>query len=418
MRTKNLFGLKHATFDPGMYVCFYRNGELMKEGEGLSFYYLPSVTSIVAVPTTSEEVPFILQESTRDYQNVTVQGQVSFRVEDPKQVAGLFNFSLDPLTMAYISEDPSNLSQRVINTVQVLIKKELEQLTLKEAIRSTDLLAQEVTEGIRKGGVLGEMGLSIVGFSILAVKPSKEMARALEAETREIILKEADDALYARRNASVEQERKIKENELGTQLAIELKEREIKESEQNTALAMERKEREIQEVKQEAELEVQRQQHLLREEEASFTIAREREQQKQQHLLKEQETDFKLIQERETQRSRLETRQEQQEKLQKLKALDMKFNVIQEKENCELVKLKAANTREETEARILGMTAVMKNLETLDPATIQALAMGSLEPQKILALAMKALGENAARIGNLSITPDILGDLLKVAEAK
>ena len=53
---------------------------------------------------------------------------------------------------------------------------------------------------------------------------------ALEAETREKILKESDDAIYLRRNSSVEQERKIKENELNTEIAVENKKKQIKEA--------------------------------------------------------------------------------------------------------------------------------------------------------------------------------------------
>ena len=72
--------------------------------------------------------------------------------------------------------------------------------------------------------------LEIVGFSVLAVKPTPETARALEAEAREQLLKEADEAIYRRRNSAVEQERAIKENELNTENAIELKKRQIRET--------------------------------------------------------------------------------------------------------------------------------------------------------------------------------------------
>ena len=50
-------------------------------------------------------------------------------------------------------------------------------------------------------------------LTVLAVQPNKDTSRALEAETREKILKMSDDAIYERRNASIEQERGVKENE-------------------------------------------------------------------------------------------------------------------------------------------------------------------------------------------------------------
>ena len=67
--------------------------------------------------------------------------------------------------------------------------------------------------------IRGEPICSVTNINILSILPNKETARALEAETRENILREADDAVYKRRNAAVEQERKIKENELNTQIA-------------------------------------------------------------------------------------------------------------------------------------------------------------------------------------------------------
>ena len=47
------------------------------------------------------------------------------------------------------------------------------------------------------------------------------MGKALEAEYREGLQQRADQAIYARRAAAVEQERRIKENELNTQVLLE-----------------------------------------------------------------------------------------------------------------------------------------------------------------------------------------------------
>ncbi len=89
---------------------------------------------------------------------------------------------------------------------------------------------ETILGGIRKHPEVEALGLEILGLAILAIRPNADTARALEARAREEILKEADDAIYARRNASVEQERIIKENELSTEIAIENKKREIREA--------------------------------------------------------------------------------------------------------------------------------------------------------------------------------------------
>ena len=53
------------------------------------------------------------------------------------------------------------------------------------------------------------------------------MAKALEAEYRETLLRKADMAISARRAAAVEEERKIKENELNTEITLEEQRRQL-----------------------------------------------------------------------------------------------------------------------------------------------------------------------------------------------
>lgn len=77
------------------------------------WYFAPS-TSIVVVPTASTNEPFIFPEVTSDFQEVTVQGQITYRVADPKRTAALLNFTLGPKG-TYASEDPQKLSQRLID---------------------------------------------------------------------------------------------------------------------------------------------------------------------------------------------------------------------------------------------------------------------------------------------------------------
>src|ERR1700744_3458992 len=85
------------------------------------------------------------------------------------------------------------------------------------------------------------VGLEVLGLSILAIRPTPETARALEAETREKIFREADEAVYSRRNAAVEQERAIKENELNTEIAVENKKRQIRETQMESERAVQEK---------------------------------------------------------------------------------------------------------------------------------------------------------------------------------
>ena len=85
----------------------------------------------------------------------------------------------------------------------------------------------------------------MLGFSVLAIKPTPETAKALEAEARERLLRESDDAIYNRRNNAVEQERKIRENELNTEVAVQTKQRQIEETKLTAQIALEEQRRQL-----------------------------------------------------------------------------------------------------------------------------------------------------------------------------
>jgi len=256
-----MFGIKFAKFQPNIYVLKYKRGAVVDEGLGLSFFYYTPTTSLVAVPISSMESPFIFEETTKDFQVITIQGQVSFRITDVKRISGLLNYTLNATGKGYISDDPDKLAQRIINIAHVLLKKEVSELTLKQALTSTEDLTRHINEAIQTQREIVLLGVEVLGLSILAILPTKETARALEAEAREQILKEADDAIYTRRNASVEQERTIKENELNTEIAVE------------------RKKRQIRETQMEAEQAVQEKRHQLEEDQMVFNIKLEQQKQ-------------------------------------------------------------------------------------------------------------------------------------------
>jgi hypothetical protein len=79
----------------------------------------------------------------------------------------------------------------------------------------------------------------VLDVSVGSIKSDPEMAKALQAEAREQLLKEADEAIYARRNASVELERTIKENEFKTEVIVAEKQRLVSETKMAGDIAVE-----------------------------------------------------------------------------------------------------------------------------------------------------------------------------------
>lgn len=273
----------------------------------------------------SQDIPFMFGEITEDFQEVTIQGQVTCKVSNVHALTSMLNYSLNA-DREYSSDDPDKLQRRVISMVQVLLRKELAKIPLREAINAAQTVAKAIEDELASSESIMSLGIEIIGFSIIAIKPNKETARALEAETREVLLQKADDAVYLRRNAAIEQERMIKENELKTETAIEEKKRKMREA-------------------------------------------------------------------------------------------DMLGKIVLEKKNEELVALVVENNKKEADAKAYAIETSMGAISKIDSKTIQALAMVGMDPAQLIATSFKQLSENANKIGQLNITPDLLSQLLSTDNA-
>ena len=258
-----MFGIRYLKADPNQYVIYYRNGKIRRSGPGLAFFYYKPTASIAVVPIGSADVPFIFNEISADFQPITVQGQFTYRVKDSELVASLLNYTIKGAVNAYLTQDPEKLPQRLVNLVQILTRAELQALPLRRAIHASDEVSAAVFEKLVASEELSAMGAEALSLSIQAIKPTPEMARALEAEAREGLLGQADQAVYDRRNAAVEQERRIKENELNTEIAVEDKKRQIRETKVEADLAVEAKERQVHEARLASQIHLEQERNQL-----------------------------------------------------------------------------------------------------------------------------------------------------------
>jgi hypothetical protein len=305
---------------PTTYVIHYQRGRVRREGAGLAFVYYSPTSSIVAIPVGSADLPFVFTELTSDFQTVTVQGQLTYQVTDPRRLASVLDFSLDARGQ-HASDDPQKLGERLVNAAQIQAHAVVQHLTLREVLVSTDAIVNQVLAGLRANEAVQMLGVTILGLTIVAIKPTPEIGRALEAEAREGLQRESDQAIYERRNAAVEQERRIKESELQTEIAVQEKQRQIRETRMSADIAIEQ------------------------------------------------------------QRSDL------------------------------LVK-KTENERVEADSRAYALSATLAPVRDLDWRTLLAVSAGGTDPKLMIALAFREMAENAGKIGSLTVTPDLLSQLM------
>jgi len=241
-----MFGIRYARFEQGQYVFRYKKGRVIAQGEGLSFFYYAPATSLVCVPVSSADAPFMITDTSVDFQAVFIQGQLSYRISDPEKTAKMLNYSINNKNLSYISEDPEHLSERLVNLVLIAVKAAVKNLPLRDAIVASDDVANKACLSLRENKMVKDLGVEVLSLSIAAIKPNPETAKALEAETREAILKESDQAIFQRRNYAVEQERIIRESELNTEIAVEHKNREIQDTKLETKRLAQQKQLQMQ----------------------------------------------------------------------------------------------------------------------------------------------------------------------------
>lgn len=321
-----MLGLRFIKVGPTTYLLHYKNGAVRREGTGLAFYYFAPTSTLATVPMGSVDVPFVFNEITADFQQVTVQGQLTYRVVDPKKLANVLNYTVHP-NGRYISNDPEKLSERLVAWCQVLTSGVTQKLALRQVLVAFESMSQQVLAGLQAAEGVKMLGLEILGLSILSIAPTPETAKALEAEAREALQRKSDEATYARRNAAVELERKIKESELNTELMVEEKLRQKRETKVAADIAIE----------------------------------------------------------------------EQRKKL---------------------VAIQAENDQKEADSRAYGVEALLKPVRGVDWRILMAVSGGKWDAKTHMAMAFRDLAENAQKVGELNISPDLLAALTRDGETK
>jgi hypothetical protein len=222
------------------YALHFQQGVIRREGLGLAFFFYAPTATIAAIPMGSTDAPFAFVESTADFQQATVQGQLTYRIVDPKKAAALLDFRVNSHT-DYLGDGPTKLQERLVKAAQVAARAITQSQPLTEVLTSATTIGASVATALKSNDELASLGVEILSVAILSLKPTPEMARALEAETREALQGKSDEAIFARRNAAVEQERRIKQSELDTELAVEDKKRQIREAQISADIVIEQK---------------------------------------------------------------------------------------------------------------------------------------------------------------------------------
>jgi regulator of protease activity HflC (stomatin/prohibitin superfamily) len=220
--------LRHLRSEPTSHVLRYTKGRLTDEGPGLAFWFRAIHTAVAEVPIDDRELPFVFRVRSADFQEVAVQGAVTFRVTQPKNLAQRIDFTLDLGTGRWSQAPLEQVAGLLTQLAQQLVNDELGRLALRAVLaRGVAPVRKRLEDGLAAEPALVELGLQLVAVRVADVSPAAEMEKALRQPTREQIQQQADQATFERRALAVEKERAIAENELNNRIELTRREEQL-----------------------------------------------------------------------------------------------------------------------------------------------------------------------------------------------
>ncbi len=219
---------RHLRAEPNQYILHYRKGNLARSGAGLAYWFLPLSAAVAQVPVEDIETTFVLKERSADFQEITLQATLTYRVVDPEKAAQRINFSLSLESGGWVEQPLRRLENLWAHWCRHPARACLIGMPVAEIMRAGADEARDALERALRGNAeIEAMGLSLVSVQVDRAAPTAEMEKALQTPTREAIQQKADEATFQRRAMAVEKERAIKENELETEIELARRQEEL-----------------------------------------------------------------------------------------------------------------------------------------------------------------------------------------------
>jgi regulator of protease activity HflC (stomatin/prohibitin superfamily) len=223
------FGIvRHVRAEPSSHVIQHRKGRVHRSGRGVASWFLPLSTALAEVPVDDRELSFLFHGRSSDFQDVTTQGIITYRVALPETTAERIDFSIDLRTGVHLKQPLEKLASFLTEQAQQFAWAYVVRTPVRELLVSGQAkVRQDIIAGFEQERELEVLGLEIVSVRVSSIKPTADLEKALETKTREKIQQEADEAMFERRALAVEKERAIAENELQNRIELAIREEQL-----------------------------------------------------------------------------------------------------------------------------------------------------------------------------------------------
>ena len=255
MATIRNFGLfAQLRSEASSHIIRYRSGRPVRSGRGLAFWFMPQRSSIAELPMDDREMGLFVKGRSQDFQDVAVQGRISWRVAEPERLAARVDFTIGLVTGERRGEPLDQIEGRIAG----LAHQAAAQYLIEQPVRALldaglEPLRQRIESALDGASALGDIGVEIITVRLSSIAPSSELERALQTPTFEALQQKADEATFERRALAVDKERAIAENELANRIELAKREKQLIAEEADNARARAVSEAEAGQVEADAE---------------------------------------------------------------------------------------------------------------------------------------------------------------------
>lgn len=218
---RNLLWIRHLRAETSSHVLAYRKGVLRQKGRGLAFWFWPMHAAIAEIPIDDRDQAFLFAARTRDFQEITVQGVITYRLTSAELVAERIDFSIDLRTGTHRKQPLDQLAALLTGLAQQAALQHIAQAPVQQLLTDGfEVIQRKIEAALAEDPSLTELGIGVVDVRIQDLTPAPELEKALQTPTREALQQSADEATFQRRALAVEKERAIAENELNNQVQL------------------------------------------------------------------------------------------------------------------------------------------------------------------------------------------------------
>ncbi|MDG4864965.1 SPFH domain-containing protein, partial [Streptomyces sp. T-3] len=174
------FGWRHLRSAPTAHIRHHRRGTLVHDGPGLSFWFRSLTAALSEVPVNDRELAMAFHARTSDFQDVSVQATVTYRISEPATAAERLDFSIDPDTGVWRGAPLEQLATLLTETAQQHALDVLARTPLSAALMDgVAAVRARIADGLAAEPRLPGTGIEVVAARVVAIRPEPEVERAL-----------------------------------------------------------------------------------------------------------------------------------------------------------------------------------------------------------------------------------------------